>query len=218
MILAPGVVCDRCNNGPLAQLDRTICDFLPVAMQRTILGIPSKVGKIPKARFNEGTMEHLPGLGVADPTLSMRSNGRRGLIREVGQLPGGRVALQMRVRGGRRMTSRYASDLSRAVLKSALECAWLDHHSRMLQTQFDHIRDAVLGTPRDGFLAILLKGDPNDQEVRLTYYLVPDGEGLRMPVFASYYGMYLATDSRLASPAAELPKGLAAVITFSASD
>jgi len=57
LVLPPGVVCDRCNNEKLSTLDQTICDFMPISLRRTMLGIPSKAGKIPGFRFSEGTID-----------------------------------------------------------------------------------------------------------------------------------------------------------------
>lgn len=44
-MLPPGVVCDRCNNGPLAALGQTLCAYLPIAMRRAVLGMTNKAGK-----------------------------------------------------------------------------------------------------------------------------------------------------------------------------
>src|ERR1700755_1925849 len=38
-ILPVGVVCDRCNHGPLSQIDRALGGFLPIEMMRTWHGI-----------------------------------------------------------------------------------------------------------------------------------------------------------------------------------
>lgn len=117
------------------------------------------------------------------------------------------------------MTARYASQLSRALLKSALECAWIDHGKMVFEPRFDHIRAAVLDAPRDGFFAMLGKADPNSRNVSLTYELLSDdGEAWRMLVWADYYGVFLATDSRLAGPIGPLPQGVVNLITFTASD
>jgi len=117
------------------------------------------------------------------------------------------------------MTPRYSSELSRALLKSALECAWLDHGEMMLEARFDHIRDAVLGVPRDGFLAVVHKGDPNYRQVSLTYQLVQCGDDTwRMLTWTNYYGIGVGTDSRLSGPVQEPPAGLVTILPFTTSD
>jgi hypothetical protein len=59
IVLPPGVICDCCNNGPLSRLDQTICEFLPIQMRRTMLGVTSKAGLIPRTRFSTGVIENL---------------------------------------------------------------------------------------------------------------------------------------------------------------
>jgi hypothetical protein len=102
------------------------------------------------------------------------------------------------------LTERYAATLSRALLKAALECAWLDHGHLVYESQFDHVRDAVLGQPRSGFISFLSKVDPETTEVALTYVLDPEGDDAgRMLVLLNYAGVMVATDSRLTSPKGE---------------
>ena len=87
----------------------------------------------------------------------------------------------------------------------------------ILEPRFDEIRDAVLGQPYDGFLAMGNKGNPEHQSVSLTYDLVPDGDAWRMWVVAEVFGVTLATDSRLAQPPISLD-GQASVINFVRSE
>lgn len=95
----------------------------------------------------------------------------------------------------------------------ALELAWLDHGEELLEARFDHVRDAVLGKPYSGFLALGAKLDPQDVSVSLTYDLVLDGDDWRMWVVAECFGIVLATDSRMAEPPIP-PDGGALVLTF----
>lgn len=44
-VLDPGVVCDRCNNGPLARADDALTNFPPIALLRAERGLPTKAGK-----------------------------------------------------------------------------------------------------------------------------------------------------------------------------
>jgi hypothetical protein len=201
LILPPGVVCDRCNNGTLSDLDQMLCDFMPIKARRTVLGISSKSGKIPQLRVTEGSAEHLPGQDGADPTLVLTSSTRRQMLRETGRHPDGRVSLEWTFSGGRRMSPQYAAQLSRALLKAALECAWLDHGAATLDARFDHVRAAVLGEPRAGFFSMLTKADPDNTKVALTYLLDPDGaDPGRILVGLDYAGVVVGTDSRLAQP------------------
>ena len=158
IILPNGVVCDRCNHGPLAVLDQVICDFQAVKMRRTMLGIPSKGGTVPVARFSQGSIEN-----IGPSSLVFHSSSDRPVLRENGR-EGDQVQLRFQATGGRRMTPRYASELSRALLKSALECAWIDHGDLMLDMRYDHARAAVLGEPRFGFFGLVTRATRIMQE------------------------------------------------------
>jgi hypothetical protein len=54
VVLPNCVVCDRCNNGVLSDLDNALADFLPIKFRRTALGVVSKSGKVPVTRFSKG--------------------------------------------------------------------------------------------------------------------------------------------------------------------
>jgi hypothetical protein len=218
LILPPGVVCDRCNNQVLSALDQTLCDFMPFSLMRTIRGIPSKSGKLPRFRAGQGTIDHVPSVGGADPTLVFQPNGREQMLREVERFPDGRVRLEFKGGGGKRMTARYAAELSRALLKSGLECAWLDHGEMMLESRFDHIREAVLGSPRNGLFALETRTNPESPQSELTYKLLPYEVGWRMLVSVQYQGIAIGTDSRLPGPVATLPDELVNIVTFTTSD
>jgi hypothetical protein len=205
LILPPGVVCDRCNNEVLSRLDQSLCDFSPVKLRRTMLGVTSKAGKLPTFRSGDGTVQHVPGADGQDPTLIFSGSRGQAMLQETAQHPDGRVSLNWSgVMGGPRLTTRYAATLSRALLKAALECAWLDHGDLVYEGHFDHVRDAVLGRPRSGFVSVLSKVDPGTTEAALTYVLDPEGNDAgRMLVLLNYAGIMLATDSRLTAPKGE---------------
>lgn len=213
LVLPKGVVCDRCNNEVLAGLDQALCDFLPIKMRRTMLGIPSKAGKVPTTRLMSGTVEQIePG------SLRMNAHGRKPLIWETGRDEHG-VQLRFEGSGGRRLTPRYGSELARALLKAAMECAWLDHRGTMFEERFDHCRTAVLGTPFDGFVAIGKQVVPEHEQVSLTYDFRTDTKGGSVIwVVAAVYGVTLATASKPGDSPASLPKDKVDVIPFRASD
>lgn len=51
IILEKGYVCDRCNNGLLAQLDQALLDFGPIAFLRVLYVPHTKGGKFPSANL-----------------------------------------------------------------------------------------------------------------------------------------------------------------------
>lgn len=219
IVLPRGVVCDRCNNGTLSVLDQVLCDFGPISMQRTFLGITSKSGKIPILRYSEGTVQHVPGAKGEDPLLIFKSNKKGGALRETARLTDGRVEFKWEGSGGRRMTPRYGSEVSRALLKSGFECSWFQHGLDLFGPHYDHIRAAVLGKPRNGTVLMMRKMDPKDTGVSLTYHYIGRDDGqLRLAVWGSFYGVWLATDSRLDAPMSEILPDHASVLSFTESD
>lgn len=211
IVLPPGVVCDRCNNGPLSVLDQTICGFLPVKMRRTMLGVASKAGSVPTTKLSTGVVEH-----VGPAELRFTANGNKDLFRETFR-DGDTVGFKFEFGGGRKLTPRYGSELSRALLKIALELAWIDHGEMMLEARFDHVRDAILDNPYDGFIVMGKVGDPDDVSVSLTYNFASTDDIWGMWVIAKLFGVTLATDSRMARPTVDLEEH-AAVLLFTSAD
>lgn len=215
VVLENGVVCDRCNNGVLSVLDQALAEFWPLKMRRTMLGVPSKAGKVPVTKFHTGTLTN-----TGDNNLFLAIHGAKDArTLRTTELGGGRVHMNLEVSGGRRMTPRYASEISRALLKGAFDCAWLDHGEMMLSSEFDHVREAVLGSPRDGYLAILRKADPDDVGLELMYTVLPTDDGRRLlAVAAKFYGVLVSTDSFNPEPKIAVSANEVIVITFKAAD
>jgi hypothetical protein len=210
IVLPNGVVCDRCNHGALSNLDQTLQQFFPIAIQRVLKGIPSKAGKLPTARFRNGV------LGLSSPgNIVMNTSERKALIVDPVPLPDGYQKMKMTVTGGRRLTPTYASELSRSLLKMAIECAWLDHGEKILEPEWDHVREAILGERRAGYFTCLRTGDPNDNHVQLQYWPVIREDGsLIVAVVVRLYGLVMATDSRNPKPIMPLDPDEAIVIKF----
>lgn len=146
------------------------------------------------------------------------SRRRGGVIKETGTAVNSRVRLQWNFTAGKPLTAPYASDLSRALLKVGLECAWIDHGEMMLEPRFDHIRHAVLGEPRAGHFTFGNRGDPNFTSGTLVYHLLPyEDDTWRMVVAACFYGVMIVTDFRLPEPPGDIPEGLLTTVTFDGS-
>ena len=202
IVLENGVVCDRCNNTVLSDLDQAVTEFFPISMRRATLGITTKARKFPVAKFSGGTLQTTePGhvlLKVGNP-------------KAVKLYPWG---FNFTVKG-HRMTPRRVRLLARALMKSALGCAWLDHGEKVLEPAYDHIRAFVLGQDRPGYLMLFKKGDPQDATLRLTYWQQPrDTEEMVLIVAVSYYGIFMGTDSVNAEPVVAIPNDVADIVKF----
>jgi hypothetical protein len=220
IVLSNGIVCDRCNGGILSDLDQALCEFFPIKMRRTMLGITSKTGKVPQTRFQSGSLRHggLTTDGQAALYFEINSPSDTTTLHEKSRV-GNRVELGMEVKGGKPMTPRYCSVLARALLKSAFECAWLDHGEMMLEKRFDHIRDAILDVPREGFLLVGRHGEPDRTDAQLVYDFAADDAGRdRIWVWATLYGLHIGTDSRLPTPLIEVPEDHAVLVRFGPRD
>jgi hypothetical protein len=127
------------------------------------------------------------------------------------------IEVNFRVSGGRPVTPRFASELSRALLKTAFGCSWLEHGEALLAPEWDSVRKAVLGEPRDGYIVIPRnpRRDHVNAEMWGAHAVLPDGQ-MGLTVVAKLYGIGLATDSYNATVA--LPKTDFMVVTFTGQD
>jgi hypothetical protein len=180
-----------------------------------MLGIQSKAGKVPETRFHTGSLR---STGEASLYFELNNPNDTKTFQEKDRV-GDRVELGLNVTGGKRLTPRYCALISRALLKSMFECAWLDHGETLLEPRFDHVREAVLGEPREGFLLVGRTCDPDHSGTELIYNFDVDASGRdRIWVGAKYYGVFLGTDSRLPGPPVDLPDDHAILVTFGPAD
>jgi len=212
IVLDNGVVCDRCNNGTLSDLDQALTEFWPLKLRRTFLGIQSKAGKIPVTRFEAGTVSNMGDAKIVIEHLYANDN----TTLKKTSLSGNRVKLDLAIKGGKRMTPRYCAKISRALLKGALECAWLDQGETMLDPKWDHVREAILGQDRRGYLLLVRKADPDFVSLQLTYdtFTRTSDDREFIGVATNLFGVVLATDSLFSEPDREVPDELALTVTF----
>lgn len=201
-VLPAGVVCDRCNNGVLSCLDKALGEFLPIEMMRTWNGVPSKSGKLPAFKFDNGTMKCRDS---GDIYLQLDS--ARGQPKAPPPLPG-RAGYAFSISRRRDTIPRRLRDVQRALLKMVVEFAWLDRGEEVLGDRFDHLREKVLGSSHEGYLAFPEKVKPvGTFEVQYEErQRVSDGH----PVFgvaASFWGFPILTDSLFPEPQQAAPSG-----------
>lgn len=208
LILPAGVVCDRCNNGPLSRLDQTLADFHPIRLTRSIAGITGKTGRPVVAPFSTGTATGLPD--------SVHINLNEGAFgRTFRELPSddGTLRFRLETAGGRRLTPRFAGELSAAVLKMALEAAWLNHGGLMLAPQFDHVRHAVLNPrARSGWVLVGSKGPGPGIDDGLVYSFTGHSGG-SIAVWFVFRGIAIATHSQPTTPPENIGPGYS-LLTF----
>jgi hypothetical protein len=86
----------------------------------------------------------------------------------------------------------------------------------VLEPQYDHVRDAILGAPRQGYLSLLRAGDPDHVGIGITRWPLTredDGRDFLL-VMTKICGITLATDSLRPELPMPLPDEMALSITF----
>ena len=96
IVLAPGVVCDSCNNGVLAQLDQALVRFPPIALGQVQFVPHTKSGRLPTANFQNSRIEK-----TAPRNLRIVAKDKTGGIKKVIPTGGGTVRFSLNARAGR---------------------------------------------------------------------------------------------------------------------
>ena len=203
VVLPVGVVCDTCNHGVLSVLDQSLAEFLPVKLRRTTLGVRTKDGKVPLTTFQEGRLLHNGRFAALHGDLSRKSWTEEFRSRRDPRFTVGMATLT----GGRPLRGRHVAQVSRALLKVAFGCAWLEQHELLLSREFNVVRAVILGTQRpSGYFFMSNEIDERNTRLSVSYEAIRDGEGnVSLRVHANFYGVVMVTDSRPAPP----PPGLA---------
>lgn len=208
-VLPAGVVCDRCNHEALAPLDKAFCDFTPIAMMRTMNGVPSKSGKPPIFKFDNGVLSC-----DASGALSLQLDSRKWHDEDV-PAPPGRHGWSFTAQRHDLSPKRLAL-VHRALIKMALEYAWLNlGEERALSADFDKERQIVLDGGHHGYIVIPKKSTPT--ALMNFWYRANPGRHDQRPwitIMASFWGVMLGTDSRFPKPPTAVPDELALVCEF----
>jgi hypothetical protein len=183
-VLLPGVVCDRCINGPLALADDALTSFQPIVLLRSERGIPTKAGKPVAARFGNATVYFSAPRTLEVETISSKTTKR--------MTPrGGELELTT---GGPVTASTYRK-MARAVWKSALELIYWDHGpAGGFDPVFDEVRAHILGrSETQGWMVSPKKSDPHEQ-IQLSYETRYVDGRKACPVLLDIFGIRFYTD------------------------
>ena len=188
-ILIPGVVCDRCNNGPLALADEELVNFPPITLLRAERGLPTKAGKPVQSKWGNATIRY-PERGTLEVVGASRKT-RRGMG------PPGPVTSprKLSLKAGFRMTEARVSRLVRSIWKSALEFVYLDHGAEgALHPIFDEARAAIIH-PGDAVGWAVLQSESRPHEnVSMTYEPRSIGGRPALPIRLDVFGVVFYTD------------------------
>ena len=157
LILPKGYVCDRCNNGILAQLDNALISFEPISFLQVQLVPHTKDGSLPKANFQNMTVER------TSPThIKISAKDKSGEVKN--KIPMGddwySFSINMR---GKPVTQKSIKSLGRSLFKIALGIVALSQgRDQACNPIYDPARKFILGESvfNNNFF-IKLKGEPH---------------------------------------------------------
>ena len=202
LVLPPGIVCDRCNNGVCSRLDAALLAVPPLATLRTALGVPNKRGAVPEYRFHNGTI----GFDTKAGSYTAEMSHPRWRRPPANPLHDDADTDWLHVK----TTWSHETNLRlchRALVKIGLEWVALTHGpAAALDRSLDHERDLVAkGGDYSGYILaparVMLDTDDSDF-VLCDVQHGPDRSHL--VVVVSLLGLVFATDTRHATP----PKSL----------
>ena len=202
-LLPVGVVCDRCNHGPLSIVNEALANFLPIEMMRTWHGIPSKTGKLPAFKFDNGTLRCV---GRGELYLSLDSEKGQP---EAPPAPPGRKGMAFSA-SRNEASPRRLRNVHRALLKMAVEFAWIDlGEEAALSSTFDHLRERVLNGRHSGYLAFPEKS-ATSEEIQFQYEPLTRQSDQHPVVgmLGTFWGFPIFTDSLFQKPPKPPPPGL----------
>ena len=188
-VLPPGVVCDRCNNGPLSVVDNALASFPPFALLRAERGIGGKRGIAPVMDIG-GTQVWFS----APCELNVQTNSRK-VTSGMNQAPGGTPEGTLNLKGYHN-TPQKCRDMTRAIWKSALELIFWDGGAAVaMDPRFDGARQATLDSRAQGWCVLAKQaevGGNNAVTLKYDYRTVDGREAL--PVGLSVFGALFYTD------------------------
>lgn len=140
LVLPKGYVCDRCNNGILSQLDTALIRFEPISFLQTQLVPFTKDGSLPKANFQNMTMER-----TSPNHIHIVPKDKSGEIKNKKSLGNGWYSYSLEMRG-KPVTQKSIKLLGRALLKIALGIVALSQgREYACSAKFETARKFILG-------------------------------------------------------------------------
>lgn len=202
LILPPGVVCDPCNHGPLSGLDKALVEFPPLQLIRVLWSLQRKKGGYATAQFSNGTI-----IGHAGNNIQVDSNNDDFLV-ETGP---GQLTFNLVMND---LTGRKLQRVSRALLKMALECAYIDHgYWNVIGPKWNQLREAVFDKAHRGYIVLPEQVTPDGGPLQMSYMPSDDANGAILSARLEAYGMAIGTVLGHELPSAHI-LGLGHVLSF----
>jgi hypothetical protein len=182
-LLPPGIVCDRCNNGPLARADRELADFEPFKLLRAQKGMGTRKGEAVVSHWKEGSIAFTaPG--------EMSLYGDRVKPTTVGPNEH-RLTLTTK----RPVKQVRSIRIMRAIWKAGLEYVYLDHGAdKAFEAIFDPVRAEVLENGAGRGWVVVPKQAKLHDEIRTRVWLDDVDGRTVLPISLDIFGVVFVTD------------------------
>jgi hypothetical protein len=183
--LPPGIVCDRCNKGPLAKADEAISSFPPIQMLRGERGLGTRKKKplVLSMHVTEVWWE-APGemcIRAANAGVMMRTGASSGTLN---------------LTSGKPTPERLFRRITYSVWKTALEELYRRHGPQVaFDSKFDRVREAVIWERESGGWCVCPKEGKPHNWVALSVLPGAFVNGQeRTPVGLDIFGIMFLTD------------------------
>lgn len=213
-VLPRGVVCDSCNNGPLAEVDKALSEFDPVAILKALHQVPSKKGAIKSYKSED--------LCIKNKTLG----NARLICKEASQFQQvDEETFNISFKGKTRVTAAHVKMVSRALLKQAFELIYFDRsEEEMRHDKFSLLKKAIRSGRGYGGFLLIEKSVKQERGSRIKYVLMPTSLNsiLGLVVTFEYCGLRIATSFPAPSSLDEVtklfPRDQFGLLTFDGND
>jgi hypothetical protein len=175
LILPRGYVCDRCNNGVLAQLDNFLLDFEPISFLRVIYSPYTKAGKLPNASYQNISIRK------TDPrNVVLTAKDKSGWLENLNEMDDGQISFSINIKG-KKFDPKM---IGRALYKIALGMVAYDQGAEVAcDPKFDTARAFILkGQNFQNNLLILGNSKPKP-EITVEHLDLPEGTPFLIDMF-----------------------------------
>jgi hypothetical protein len=161
-VLPRGVICDRCNNGPLSKLDRSLMDHPVVNFMRTVHAMTTRSGRIPESSWGNALVTS-PEAGHLVIVPEEEAPDKDVAFVDHGAAPDGTHKLTLSLRSHEIVTLASMRVIMRAIFKMGLEFIYVGSGADVAYDEkFDDVRLITLGrVTKPGWLLAAKHGTPH---------------------------------------------------------
>jgi hypothetical protein len=188
-VLDAGIVCDRCNNGPLGRADEALVNFPPISLLRAERGLPTKSGRAVLSKWGNAKIAFSrPG------TLDVYGGSSKIVTTSRGTSPGRQIRA-LRLTTGGPITEKRIGLMVRSVWKATLECIYLAQGPEVaFDPLFDSARRAIVVDGNARGWAVMPTNNAASPSVTLKHHPQLIGGVPAVPVLMNVFGVVLHTD------------------------